>query len=298
MSSFKPNKAIVYVYVLLAVILWGFSFIWTNKLLLTQTPIFTFIFFRMFFAGIVLFLVSKWAKKLQKIERKDIFWFILLAFFEPFVYFIGETFGLQATASPSLSAVIIATIPIFTMLSGMTFFKEKISGWNIFGVFITIPGILLMFIKDGSFTPEYWWGIALLFLAVAGAVGYATTVKKLTDRYNSYTISTYQFLIGSLFFLPTFLIFDADGFTLHFFRAEVLIPLLSLSILCSVICFIMYIESIKHIGLTRSSIFTALIPAFTALGAYIYGQERLNALQIIGIAIVATGVILTQHTKR
>ncbi len=291
----RPS-VIIYTYISIAIILWGFSFIWTNQLIKVNTPIFTFIFFRMLIAGLLLLLFSFIFKKLQRVDKIDYKFFILMSLFEPFIYFIGESFGIKATNSPTLSSVIIASIPVFTLVSGQIFFKEKISIWNIFGVVITIPGIILMVFNKGNFTPEYWWGILLLFVAVFSAVGYTTTVKKLASKYNSYTISTYQFLIGALLFLPLFLIFNANSFDMSFFRKEVLIPLLSLSVLCSSFAFILYIESIKVLGVTRAAIFTSLIPAFSALGAYLYGQESFSAIQLSGMAIVMFGVILTQKS--
>jgi drug/metabolite transporter (DMT)-like permease len=294
MNNDNKIKPIYYFYIISAIVLWGFSFIWTNQLILSGSHIFTFVFFRMLIAGVALLIFSLIGKKLEKIERKDIKWFLLMVFFEPFIYFIGEVYGIKATNSPTLSSVIIATIPIFALISAQIFYKEKISGWNIFGVIITIPGIGMMVFKDGSLSAEYWWGIALLFMAVLGSVGYTTTAKKLTEKYNSYTITTYQFIIGAIYFLPLFLIFGLDSFSSHFFRSEVLIPLISLAILCSSVSFLFYVKSLQHIGITRTSIFTSLIPAVSAFGAYIYGHETFTAIQIIGISVVVLGVIITQ----
>ena len=114
----------VFTAIFLAIFFWGFSFIWTNQILLEDIPVFTFIFFRMFIAGALLFVFSKVTGKLQKIEKGDYKLLFLMAFFEPFIYFIGETFGLKATNSPTLSALIIALIPIFAMLSGVIIYKE------------------------------------------------------------------------------------------------------------------------------------------------------------------------------
>src|SRR5574344_569234 len=171
-SVSSKTRPVIFVYVTTAIILWGFSFIWTNQLLINKVPVFTFIFWRMFIAAIIMVILSALLKKLQKVSGKDLLLMLLMALFEPFIYFIGETFGLKATISPTLSALIIATIPIFAMLSEIIFYKVKISLINILGVLITLPGILLMVLNSGKLTADYWWGIALLFVAVLGSVGY------------------------------------------------------------------------------------------------------------------------------
>ena len=105
-------KKSIYIAAFIAVFLWGFSFIWTNDIINAQVPIFTFLFIRLALAGIILFIFSKATKKLQKLNLKDFLWLLLMSFFEPFIYFIGESYGMKATGSAVLTAVIIATIPI------------------------------------------------------------------------------------------------------------------------------------------------------------------------------------------
>ena len=281
----------------MAIVLWGFSFIWTQKLLISDIPVFTLIAIRMILSGTLLFIFSKLTGKLEKVRKEDWKWMALLAFSEPFVYFIGETFGLKSTESPTLCALIVATIPVFVMFSETIFYKAKFAKRNIFGVFLTIPGIFLMVMQSGDFSTKYWWGIAFLFLAVCGSVGYSTFARKLGDKYNAYTISTYQFLIGFLFFAP-FSLATNDGYDLkNFLNPEILRPLVALAVLCSCVAFVCYMASIKEIGMTKTSVFTALIPAVSAVGSWMYGYEQLTFIQIVGVAVVVCGVIITQMKK-
>lgn len=289
---------ITYISISIAVILWGFSFIWTNSLLLQDLPVFTLVFFRIFLAAIILLTVSVTARKLEKVYRKDWGWFFLLASFEPFIYFIGETFGLKTVNSPILSSVIISTIPIFSLIAGRMFFNEKVTGYKILGIALTIPGILLIVFEKGGIDFTHIVGIALLFVAVFSAVGYAVVVKRLAGKYNSYTIVSYQNIIGTLYFLPCFLLCDSETFSIDtILNITILKPLLFLSVLCSSVAFILFVNSVKDIGITRSNVFTSLVPAISAFGAYIIGQEGMSYWKIIGVIIVVAGVILAQREK-
>jgi drug/metabolite transporter (DMT)-like permease len=69
---------------------------------------------------------------------------------------------------------------------------------------------------------------------------------------------------------------------------------LSLAVLCSCLCFGLWISSIGKLGITRTNIFSALIPAVSAVGAFALGQEELSGIRIAGIAIVIAGVILAK----
>ncbi len=291
----RDPLTITYLCTTLAIVLWGFSFVWTNDILQRGVEPFTFLFIRLFLAGVILYIGSRLAGKLEKIDRKDYKWVILMAFFEPFIYFIGETYGMKATNSAIISAVIIATIPVFTLIAERILYRIPLTVFKIFGTAITIPGIIMVTMKDGEHTSaEHMYGILLLFLAVAGSIGYSSVVKKLSGKYNSITITTYQFVVGSLFFLPLFLSYGLDGLNSTFFSKEVMVPLIALTLLCSCLSFACWVASIKRLGMTRTSIFSALIPAVSALGAAMLGQESVTIMAVVGIAVVISGVIIAQ----
>jgi len=252
----------------------------------------------MAFAAVILSIVSFSLKKITKIERKDWGWFLLLVFLEPFLYFIGETMGLKTLNSPTISSVIVSTIPIVALIAGVFIYNERISRLNTFGILITLPGILLMVFDKDNFGIDKHIGILWLMMAVFAAVGYSVVVKKLTDKYNSYTIVTFQHILGALFFLPFFLILDYSTFTSNTFTLDILKPLLYLSVLCSSLAFILFINSIKELGVARANIFTAIVPVISALAAFAIGQDTLSLRKVIGVLVVVTGVIIAQRKKK
>ena len=123
----QPNKTLIYIASMFAMILWGMSYIWTDKLIGMGIPIFYFVFVRILMAGVILFLFNTAYARIKRIQHQDIGKFLLLSFFEPFIYFICETYGLKMTGSPTISAMMIATIPIFSIGAGIIFFREKIN---------------------------------------------------------------------------------------------------------------------------------------------------------------------------
>ena len=294
----RGNRPLARTYTLtiLAIILWGFSFVWTNDISQKGIPVFTFLFIRLALAGSLLFAFAKITGKLQKIAKKDVKYLILMAFFEPFIYFIGETYGIKATDSAVLSAVIIATIPIASLFVEKIFYKVPYTVYKVLGTALTLPGIVMVIMKSGESTSVgHYWGIALLFLAVAGATGYSSVVRKLSGNYNPVTITTYQFVIGAAFFFPFFLGWGLDGVNSTLFSREVMVPLISLAVLCSCVAFLFWVNSIKDLGMTRTNIFSALIPAVSAVGAAMLGQEEITLMSAIGIAVVTAGVIIAQR---
>lgn len=235
----------------------------------------------------------------KRIQRQDLGKFILLAFFEPFIYFICETFGLKLTGSPTLSAMVIATIPLFSIGAGIFFFKEKIGLINIGGILLSLVGIVLVAMEKGELGTHFIWGVVLLVIAVIAEVGHASITKSLAGNYPSQTIVMYQFLIGSIYLFPLFLWKGLNGFNLElYFDGDVWYPIICLAVLCSSLAFSLWVSTIKNLGVARSSIFSALIPVAAALIAWAIGHETLNQRQWLGIAYSTVGVILSQYTSK
>jgi drug/metabolite transporter (DMT)-like permease len=223
----------------------------------------------------------------------------MLALCEPFIYFICETVGLKLTGSPTISAMVIATIPIFSIGAGILFFREKINTVNIIGILFALVGIVMVAMAHGAVGEHFIWGIILLMIAVISEVGHASLTKTLAGNYPSQVIVMYQFLIGSIYLLPLFLWKGVKGFNMEvYFSADVWLPLICLSILCSSLAFSLWVSTIKNLGVAKSSIFSALIPVVAALIAWVLGHEVLNARQWGGIAVSTLGVILSQYTAK
>lgn len=295
----QPSKTLIYIASLFAIILWGMSYIWTDQLIGSGIPIFYFVFVRILMAGVILFLFNTAYARIKRIQKQDIGKFFLLAFFEPFIYFICETFGLKLTGSPTISAMIIATIPIFSIGAGITFFNEKISIVNVLGIGLSLVGIVLVAMAKGGLGEHFVWGIILLLIAVIAEVGHASITKSLAGNYPSQTIVMYQFLIGSIYLFPLFLWKGLDGFDYHvYFDGDVWYPIICLAVLCSSLAFSLWVSTIKNLGVAKSSIFSALIPVAAAIIAWLIGHEVMNQRQWIGIAISTLGVILSQYTSK
>ena len=295
----QPNKTLIYIASMFAIILWGMSYIWTDKLIGMGIPIFYFVFVRILMAGIILFLFNTAYARIKRIQRQDIGKFLLLSFFEPFIYFICETYGLKMTGSPTISAMVIATIPIFSIGAGIIFFREKINAVNIGGILLSLVGIVLVAMAKGELGEHFIWGLVLLLIAVIAEVGHASLTKSLAGNYPSQTIVMYQFLIGSVYLLPTFIWKGVKDFDMELYlSADVLYPITCLAVLCSSLAFSLWVSTIKNLGVAKSSIFSALIPVAAAIIAWVLGHEVLNDRQWLGIALSTIGVILSQYTKK
>lgn len=296
--SICDNKAVIYLLSVLAIVLWGMSYIWSDRLIALGVPISYFVPLRIFVAGIILLLFNILTKEFRLIARKDIWKFMLLSLFEPLIYFFCETYGIKETGSPTISAMIIASVPIFSVGAGFLFFKERISVINALGIAVTLGGICLVLLKQGGdegVPQNFILGVVLLMIAVFSEVGHASLTKLLADGYKPRVIVMYQFLIGTVYFLPFFLTRGIENFDARLVSWEVLEPILCLAVLCSSLAFSLWAMAIKKLGVGKSSVFLAMMCVATALVAEVIGREHLSLLQWLGVLIAVLGIVLSQY---
>ncbi|MDD2487862.1 MAG: DMT family transporter [Bacteroidales bacterium] len=287
------QKLYAYIAIFFSMLFWGMSFIWTKDLLNAGfTPIII-ITLRLVISAILLYVVFKLSGKLDKIEKKDYKLFMLLAFFEPFLYFFGENWGLKYVDA-SLGSIIISTIPVFVPFMLFFFHKEQLRWQILIGVFLTIIGLGIMSISSDLTFNVSGKGIAFMFLAVFSAAGYSVVLFKVIQKYEAITITTTQNIIGAIYYLPLFFVFEYKNISKLNFDIETLYPLFALAILCSSVAFICYSYSAKRLTITKTTVFTNAVPIVTIIFVVILGKEILTISKILGIIIVILGVFLSQ----
>ncbi len=280
---------------LVAAVFWGFSFIWSIKLL-EYYDTFTIIFFRLLISSSFLFVSGVIIKRLKPLRKKDIGILALLALFEPFFYFLGETNGLKMV-SATVSSVVISTIPLFAPIAAWFFFKQKLSILNFIGILISILGVFLVILNEDYRFAASIQGMLLLGLAVFSAVAYSVIVLKLTDRYNVFSIIFYQNLFGTLYFMPLFIVFDYEHFITVEITFEIVKSLVFLAILASSLAFMLFTFGIRELGMVKASSIANIIPVFTAIFSYFFLNEILSWVNILGILVVLSGLFLSQSNK-
>ena len=290
---FKSVK--LYTAIVLSMVFWSFSFIWTRVAIHSFQPM-TLITLRLILASLLLFVVLKSTGKFQKLRREDVKWFLSLAFFEPFIYYVGETYGLTMVES-TLAAVIVSTIPLFAPVVAFIVLRERISWSNIVGIVVSLIGVFFVIYEPTGGLKANTQGVALLFLAVFAAICYATVLRKVPDHYNNMSVIFYQSLLGLLFFIPTFFVTDYP--TIHTLKVsgESLIALCMLSVFASVIAFVLFAGAVRKVGVTRTNVFVNLIPVFTAILSWVILDEILTLSKWIGIVIVVVGLFVSQWGK-
>lgn len=293
----KRISPAVYISALLAMAFWALSFIWYKEVLTLYKPV-SLVLMRLIISSSLLLAVSLALRKLQVLKKKDVKNFLLLTFFQPFLYFLCESYGISMVSS-TLAAVIISTIPLFSPIGAYFLLGERISLVNFIGILISVVGVTMVVFHAGFSNIDVSVpGVLLMLVAVVAAIGYAITIRRLGNRYNVFSIVTYQNTLGILFFLPLFFWLDFKQFITVTPTRSVIVPLVSLGIFSSTVAFILFTYVIKKLSISRANVFTNAIPVLTAIFAYFILGEELTPVMLMGIAVVILGVLVAQVSRK
>ncbi|MFZ0390278.1 MAG: DMT family transporter [Calditrichia bacterium] len=281
---------------ILMTVLFGLSFI-ASKNALQELGIFQVIFGRYLIALLVLTLVTWKNREKFYIARKDRGAFLVLTLVEPVGYFIFETLGVQYT-TPSNVSLVIATIPVFTLIFAAALIGEKGGRLSVIGVLLSLAGVyLIVSVQESSeLAPQPLLGNLFTFGAAISAGLYNVLCRRLSRTYSPLTITFYQSIVATVVFLPMAAVetFLRHSFTLNGF---VVGNLLYLGVGSSVGAYFLLNYTLSRLPSYKVAVFANLVPVVTILASYAFYGDLLRPMQFAGAALVITGIYLTNARR-
>lgn len=284
----KRQKGIIAM--LVAVLVWGISFI-NIRVTMEVMGAMTLGGLRFIIASIILFIIMKAKKVDLTIQKKDIPLFLVAAGIGITVYFYFENNGVKYT-SASIASIIIAAIPVFSVITESIIYKKPLTKPLIASVILSVVGVGMIVgldLKDiengGSII-----GYLMMFGAVFSWIIYSVANKPLFKRYDQGVITFYQSTIGMVFFLP-FIPFENNQWD-KIFTTEIMLHVVFLAVFASAIGFYVYLKGLDYLGISESSIYINLIPVVTVIVSFFWLGEVLSLMQMVGGALVIASVYI------
>jgi len=298
------KKILPYLAILLSMIIWAGSGIAVKAALVVLHPM-QLVVIRFSLAVTLMLVVGlicrKWLPQLglQKIDRKDWWIFALSGFFEPFLYFIFETYTYRSFATPTIAEAFLSTSPLTVPIFAALILKDRFSRNNILGIVISTLGMLLVVLAGSeSFNIGNMWGIPLAIITVLAATGYVILLKVFPTKYNALSITFWGQLVALCLFIPTWAILDGELPQIDWQTEESWQMVMSigyLGIFSCVVAFMCYCYGCRKIGIAQGNAFNNIRPAFTAILMWLLFDEHLPAWKLVGIVVVILGLFICQR---
>ncbi len=274
-----------------AMFIWASSFIALKAAMEDLGP-FTVIFLRMIIASLCfVYFIKSFLK--YDFSKKDVKFILLLALFEPCLYFIFESKALQLT-SASQAGMITSLMPIITAMAAGYFLKEIITKQLIFGSLIAMCGAIWLSLQGTTSisSPNPLLGNFLELLAMVCGAGYTITARYLSDKYSALFITAIQAFIGAIFFTPLFIY---EYFTIPLnITMNSFLWVLYLGVVVTLAGYGLYNYALTKITASKAAVFVYLIPVFTLILAYFVLNEKLSVLEFIACFVILFGVFLSE----
>lgn len=275
---------------LVAHVIFGLAFLFTKIALESASPM-VFIADRYVIAFLGLTLVMVVRRKWIRIN-KNIWKVILMSFFQPVLYFIFETYGIDFTTS-SFSSVMISLTPIMSMIFGMFFLREVPSPMQYVFSAMSVAGIVIIALlgkADGTVTLP---GVFLLLGAVLSSVGYNVTSRKIAGEFDAFERTYVMAITGMISFVLIAVIENINNpvnLVTPFLTPSYVMSILFLAIVSSIIAYFLLNYANTYMPVAKTTAFSNITTVVSVLAGAVFLDEKLTLVSVGCILMIIAGV--------
>lgn len=248
--------------------------------------------------GCILFWIASLFFKQEKINKED--WKLLLL--GGFIGLFGfiYLFVLSLRYGNPIDISIIMTIPpLFVILIKVLFQHQRPSAMEYLGIVVSFAGAAIVILAGGK-GENGSNNILGDVLAIASTLCYAfylVILERPTATYRPTTMLRWVFLFAAipmLFFLPGL----QTEPILHTNQAEPWLFIAFILLCPTFLAYFLVAPAIRGIGSELVSLYQYLLPVFATISAVIMGLDHLKWIQVIAMAVIIVGMVLTNIGKK
>ena len=286
--SAKANAA----WMLVVALLWAICFPFIT-IGLPDAPPLLFAAMRALLAGGLLLGVSmvQQSRGLSLFNLRSLVYLGLIGLFYTAMGFGGMFLG-AGHLSPGVATVLASTQPLIAAAIAAGWLGETLKARGIVGLVIGFLGVALLswpgFSDDND---GYLWGITWVLMAAIGTAIGNILLKKESGGTIAAPMAIQLFIGGTILLLASALVGEGwdVGWTIRFTGS-----LLILSALATAAMIFLWFGLLARAPLNQLNVFSFLTPVFGLLIGFLFFEERLQLVQVLGILVVLCGIALMQ----
>lgn len=276
----------------------GFALIWSSaftsaRIIVEAAPPLTALVLRYALSGLVGVGLAVWLGQTWRISRGQ--WRAVLIFgvCQNAIY-LGLNFVAMQWIEASLAAIIASTMPLMVATANWIVFRERLPLMGVLGLCAGFGGVALI-MGDRLTMGADGVGLALCLLgAVALTVATLAVRSASSDGKNLLMIVSLQILVGGLALLPFAAALEPWSVIWSW---QLIVAFLYTSFVPGLLATWIWFILVGRIGPTRAATFHFLNPFFGVAIAALLLSERLGLADVIGVAIIAGGILAVQLAR-
>ena len=277
----------VRIFPLIFVLLWSSAFITTKPIIDNSDP-FAALAFRFFFVATGFYLFLLYSKQSIIITKKNLMETVLSGILFHGFYLGGVFYSISIGMPTGIAALIVTLQPVLTNLLSGPILNEKVNIKQWIGALLGFTGAVLVLGYDvGSDIPLL--GLIATLIALVSITISTIWQKKLSNKLSLSVSNFYQAVGGCLFHILVIIFFAKPyiDFTKTFF-----IAMSHQIFLVSFGAFTILMFLIKKNSASKTVSIFFLIPSTSAFMAWVFLNESLTSLDLLGFLITTLGVYI------
>ncbi len=277
---------------LIFVLLWSSAFVTTKPIVNNSDP-FSALAFRFFIVALGFLIYSVYKNLSLKLNKKDFIQSFTSGVLFHGVYLGGVFFSVSKDIPTGITALIVTMQPILTNALAGPFLKEYVDWKQWLGVILGFIGSAMVLGFDiGVTLPAI--GIIASFIALLSITSATLFQKKYSGNIPLPVSNMYQ-AAGGCFFHLIIILFFVDPFIE--FNSTFLVAMSHQIFLVSFGAFTILMFLIKNNSASKTVTVFFLIPATTAFMAWIFLNEQLTTIDLLGFLVASLGVFIATRDK-
>ena len=277
---------------LIFILLWSSAFVTTKPIIDNSDP-FAALAFRFFIVALGFLIYSVYQNLSLKLNKKDFIQSFTSGVLFHGVYLGGVFFSVSKDIPTGITALIVTMQPILTNALAGPFLKEHVGWKQWLGVILGFIGSAMVLGVDiGVTLPAI--GIIASVIALLSITTATLFQKKYSGNIPLPVSNMYQ-AAGGCFFHVIIILFFVDPFIE--FNSTFLIAMSHQIFLVSFGAFTILMFLIKNNSASKTVTVFFLIPATTAFMAWIFLNEQLTLIDLIGFIVATLGVFIATRNK-
>ena len=269
------------------ILLWSSAFITTKPIIDNSDP-FSALAFRFFFVALGFYLFSLYSKQSIIIKQRNLIESVLSGVLFHGLYLGGVFYSISIGMPTGIAALIVTLQPVLTNALSGPILGEKVSLKQWIGVLLGFVGASLVLGLDvGSEIPIL--GLAATIVALIAITASTIWQKKLSNNLPLPVSNFYQAVGGCLFHILIIMFFVKPYIQ---FNKTFIISMSHQIFLVSFGAFTILMYLIKKNSASKTVSIFFLIPATSALMAWLFLNESLTNLDLIGFLLTTIGVYI------
>ena len=257
----------------------------------------TLLLFRMVFAFPFYLLIAFLTKPLhpKELRNKDYLWIVIFGFIGYYLASLFDFMGLQYLKA-GLERIILFIYPTIVVLLSWFIFRKRITKLQVLAIVVTYFGVLITFWDEvGANENSILLGVFLIFLSAFTYASYLVGSGWLIPKFGVMQFTSYAMIVSTICIVVHYLFIN--GFNLSSYPNEVYLLGIAMAIFSTLIPSFLVSAAINRLGASAFSIFGSLGPVSTITLAFFFLDETISILQIFGMLVVISGVMLVSRKK-